>query len=238
MRAAIVHYNTPKLTRAAIMSLWKHTPGVHVTVFDNSDRLPFASRNEQFMKDHGDLLDVIDNTDGQLIEWDRWLQEYPDREPSPGNNYGSAKHCYSVQWLCDYIGKPFLLMDSDVLVRLDVTDFFGHPDCAWVGQTGENVRRRFGYDILKVQPFLCWLNVPLLQEHGISYFNGRWMWNLTHTRPNHRYDTGAWLYKAVSAACLPTYQMPITEYILHLGHGSWRDKKPMEWLTDHRELWE
>lgn len=238
MQAAVVHYNTPVLTRCAILSLWKHTPGVRVTVFDNSDRLPFLSKNAQFVRDHAPLVDVIDNTGGRLIDFPSWLESFPDREPSPGNDYGSAKHCYSVQWLSDHLAAPFLLMDSDILVRRDVSVFFRHPDCAWVGQTGENVRRRFGYDIRKVQPFLCWLNVPLMQRHGVSYFNGAWMWNLTQERPNHRYDTGAWFLRAAREAGLEGCELPLADYILHLGHGSWRDRDPMSWLRRHRELWE
>ena len=238
MTVAIVHYNTPRLTQCAIRSLWKHTPGVSVVVFDNSDRLTFLSKNGEFAAEHADRLTVIDNTQGQQIDFDRWIEGFADREPSPGNNYGSAKHCYSVQWLMDHTDGPLLLMDSDVLVRRDVTPFFAHPDCAWVGETGENVRRRFGYDFRKVQPFLCWLNTPLLRRHGIRYFNADYMWNLTSKRPNHRYDTGAWLLKAVGEAGLPVCELPIREYIHHLGHGSWRDKQPKAWLAEHRELWE
>lgn len=234
MTAAVVHYNTPKLTAAGILSLWKHTPGVRVVVLDNSDRLPFSCDR---VATYG-TVEYVDNTRGQVMDWEAWLAGFTDREPSPGNNYGSAKHCRSVQWMCDYLDEPFLLMDSDVLVRQDVTPFFGHPDCAWVGEVGENVRRRFGYDIMKVQPFLCWLNVPLLREHGISYFHPDWMWNLTSKRPNHRYDTGAWLYRAVKEAGLPAFELPLQEYILHLGHGSWRKRDPMAWIRQHRGLWE
>lgn len=238
MNAAIVHYNTPRLTQCVIRSLWKHTNGVHVTVFDNSDRLPFLMKNGEFMAEHAGLLTVIDNTQGQHIDFDAWLATFPDKEPSPGNNYGSAKHCYSVQWLIDHTNEPFVLMDSDVLVRQDVSVFWQHPECAWVGESGENVRRRFGYSFYKVQPFLCYLNVPMMKAHGIRYFNGDWMWNLTTRQPNHRYDTGAWFYRAVKEKGLSVYEVPLKEYILHLGHGSWRDKNPMEWVLEHRGLWE
>ena len=61
MIAAIVHYNTPKLTRAALLSLWKHTPGCRAVVFDNSDRRPFAVHNAQFTRNRSGLLTVIDN---------------------------------------------------------------------------------------------------------------------------------------------------------------------------------
>ena len=42
-QVAIVHYNTPELTRAAILSLRKQTGDRSaVTVFDNSDKRPFV----------------------------------------------------------------------------------------------------------------------------------------------------------------------------------------------------
>lgn len=61
MRVAIVHYNTPKLTAAAVRSLWKHTPGVRVTVLDNSDRLPISrSLTWARLLAESPLVEVID----------------------------------------------------------------------------------------------------------------------------------------------------------------------------------
>lgn len=234
----IVHYNTPKLTQCCIRSLLKHTKVDKVVVFDNSDKLPFMMKNKQFVAEHKELISVIDNTRGQFINFDRWLAGFPDKESSPGNNYGSAKHCISIQWLIDHTDVPFVLMDSDVLIRRDIADFWSHPDCAWVGEVGENVKARFGNNIRKVQPFLCWLNVTLLHAHSIRYFNPLYTWNLTTTAPNHRYDTGAWFYRTVKDARLPTHNLPLNETIFHLAHASWRNRQPMEWLDEHREEWE
>ena len=42
---AIVHYNTPELTEAAIMSVRKHcVVDYHFTIFDNSDTRPFTRK--------------------------------------------------------------------------------------------------------------------------------------------------------------------------------------------------
>ena len=64
-----VNFNTPELTRAAILSLWKHTPGCQVTVFDNSDRLPFGTM---------DGVRVIDNTRGRVVDFldFHWREAY------------------------------------------------------------------------------------------------------------------------------------------------------------------
>ena len=224
----IVHYNTPKLTECAIRSLRKHTQGeLEVIVFDNSDKRPFRPMEG---------VEVLDNTKGQLIDFDRWLARFTDKEPSPGNNYGSAKHCYTVQWLIDHRKRPFILMDSDVLIMQDITPFWDRA-YGWIGEVGENVKRRFGYDIKKLHPFLCFINVPMVRNAGILYCNPSYMWNLTRVAPNHRYDTGAWFLQEARRVGLPSKELRLKDYLLHLRHGSWRDKEPMKWLEEHKDLW-
>jgi hypothetical protein len=69
---AIVHYNTPELTEAAILSARKWCEGDwHVTVLDNSDARPFKKR----MKG----VKVLNNREGQLIDFDKELEKWPDR---------------------------------------------------------------------------------------------------------------------------------------------------------------
>jgi len=225
----IVHFNTPKLTECAIRSLRKHTPGeLEIIVFDNSDKRPFLPMEG---------VEILDNTKGQLIDFDRWLATFTDKEPSPGNNYGSAKHCYTVQWLIDHRKRPFILMDSDVLISRDITPFWDRS-CGWVGEVGENVKRRFGYDIKKLHPFLCFINVPMVRNAGILYCNPSYMWNLTHIAPNHRYDTGAWFLQEAKRVGLPFKELALKDYLLHLRHASWRDKEPMKWIEEHKDLWQ
>ena len=66
MDVAIVHYNTPELTEAAIRSVWKHTPGCRITVFDNSDKREFRYKDD---------VAVIDNTRGQIIDFEMMLSK-------------------------------------------------------------------------------------------------------------------------------------------------------------------
>ena len=98
-QVAIVHYNTPELTEAAILSLRKNGHiDCEVTIFDNSDRRPFTKP----LRD----VRVLDNTKGQLIDFDKELEKYPDKNPEQavahGCVFGSAKHMMSVQWLMDH----------------------------------------------------------------------------------------------------------------------------------------
>ncbi len=220
---AIVHYNTPTLTEAAIRSLQKQAPGCRVTVWDNSDREPFTAT------DAAPFLRVIDNTKGQLIDWEAFLAQYPEREMGDvsKSNFGSAKHSKSVDMLFDLLPDGFLLMDSDVLVMTDVRPLVDRR-MALVG--GHQVKHGIGL----LQPFLCWLNVPMLAEHGVRYFDGRHIWALT---PGCRWDTGAWVLHEVMTKGLPWKIADIWHVIVHLGHGSWLGSKAQAWLERHKFLY-
>ena len=88
-------------------------------------------------------------------------------------------------------------------------------------------------------PFLCWLNVPMLREKGIHYYNGDKMWALSDKEPDCWYDTGAWLLEEVRRASLPVGYVNIWQYVIHLGHGSWRggNDKVQKWLDENGNLW-
>ena len=235
MTVCIVHYNTPKLTSHCIRSLLKHHPSARVIVFDNSDLRPFGV-GLGFAEAN---IEVIDNTRAQILDFDTLLAQFPDKETGPVNksNYGSYKHCCSVQWLMDHLDEPFLLMDSDVLIRQRITTFC-NPRYAFTGHVVCNTRKRFGLEIYRAGPFLCYINTPMLCAAGVTYLNTDYMWALSHQSPNNRYDTGAWFLKDVIDHRLPYRDIDTSPYIVHFGHGSWKEKDYRQWLEDYRCLWQ
>lgn len=227
LTVAIVHYNTPELTRAAILSLNKQTPGCRIIIFDNSDQKPFTYQMIN--------VQVIDNTRSQIINFNKVLESYPDREDNDRNrsNYGSAKHTMSVDWLMDYLSAGFILMDSDVLIHRDIAPIVNSHYAA----AGRVKQCANGIPTV-LRPFLCWINVPMLSKHHIRYFNGDKMWALSHKFPNNRYDTGAWLYEECVRCGLPVNSFHWKEYALHFGHGSWKEKDYRQWLEEYKDLWQ
>ena len=223
---AVVHYNTPALLEAAIRSLMKHTPCCHVYVFDNSDKAPFKAKIPN--------VEVIDNTKGKIIDFDAALAAYPDKKDLDRgrSNFGSAKHAMSVDKLMDLIPGGFVLMDSDVLFTANISSLWDR-NTACIGS--EDIK----HNVPLLQPFLCWLNVPMLREAGIRYFNGEKMWALSEREPDCWYDTGAWLLEEVRRLRLPNKYTNIWKYVMHLGHGSWKDdgSRADEWLKENEGLW-
>ena len=237
---AIVHYNTPELTRACIGSLI-YNGGVEdrlrVVVFDNSDREPFGAAGG---------VTVIDNTRGQVIDFDAELAKFPDRCDEIGVFgdcvYGSAKHMMTVQKLWELIPQGFVLMESDVLIKKSIAHLW-NDEFATVGHN-QMAQPQNPMQIGRICPMLCYMNVPLLTKHGARYFDPERTYGLLaggRQNRNNWYDTGAVLFEDVknTKPWLRGKHVDIRELVEHYASGSWRRNDPEEqkrWVEAHRHL--
>ena len=223
----IVNFNTTELTRAALLSLWKNTPDVKVTVFDNSDRIPFPEM---------DNVRIIDNTKGQIIDFNAFLEKFPFRSKS--NIFGSAKHTKTIDTLFDYFPDGFVLMDSDILIKKDISCFFD-DSYGYAGTLYSNTENRQRM-VLRLLPFLCWINVPMCKEYGIHYFDPNRTWKLDMRKRSvyDLYDTGASFVEDCRHFLLPYNHIDINEYMIHFRRGSWGERDCSSWLEQNKELYE
>lgn len=224
----IVHYNTPELLSASIKSINKHVPKCHITVLDNS-------QTSGLYVPEFDNVTILDNCEQQLINFDNLITMFENRIPSPGNDYGSAKHCYSIEYLIYTIQKPVFIIESDVLLTKDITDLADESQI-FVG-TLQHKKRGNKQLPDRIVPFLCYINYPMMKKYGIHYFDFEKMWDLSDKWPNNRYDTGAAFYEKCVNLNLPFKLVDVLPYIKHLGHGSWRKKNIASWLEEHKELY-
>ena len=234
---AIVSYNTPELIAAAIMSLRKHGgQDWRVVVFDNSDERPFTCK----MKN----VEVVDNTKGQIIDFDKELAKYPNKVPECGVDgkcvFGSDKHMMSIQALFDIIPDGFLLMDSDILLTQDV-DFMFMPDYCVVGHVQTHEKSKNPYGIDRLVPMLCYINVPMCKACGISYWDPKRSWQLHGRTRQSWYDTGASFLEDVKTHKRGARgrRIDIRPLMEHLKSGSWRNEHNAKaWLYQNRHLWQ
>lgn len=206
----IVNFNTQKLTDGCIRSLNKHTPGCNIFVFDNSDKEPFVNTF--------DNVTVFDNTKGQIIDFEKWLASYPTSSKSyeATKTRGSAKHCYTIEKCLSLIPDGFVLLDSDVLVKKDISDLWDdrYIYCADViTQTATTIKR--------VLPYVCYINSKMCLENGVHYFDENHMHGLHKTAKGDRYDTGAGFY--LQAEKFPHREFKHEDYVIHYKGGSWFD---------------
>ena len=238
---AIIHYNTPLLTEAAIKSLRKHGGETYrVVVFDNSDRTPFTSKMRG--------VEVIDNTHGQIIDFDAELEKYPERDRSigcaKGCEFGSAKHMMTVQRLWELLPDGFVLMESDILIKRNIDEFFDETQSVVGYCQKHQPYNPFG--IGRMLPMLCYMNVPMLKREGARYFDPERTYGLLpggRQNINNWYDTGAVLLADILAKRprLIGRHLDIRLFVEHYGSGSWQNNDKAQqvvWLEQHRDLWD
>ena len=235
---AIIHYNTPELTMAAIGSLLKNGGGpFRVVVFDNSDERPFEGATN---------VTVIDNTKGQVIDFDEELEKYPERDRSigcaKGCEFGSVKHMMTVQKLWELLPQGFVLMESDVLIKKSIDEFFDENYSVYGYCQKQQPHNPFG--IGRMLPMLCWMNVPMLTREGAKYFDPTRTYGLLpggRGNRNNWYDTGAVLLEDIlqKRPRLKGFHRDISEFVEHYGSGSWQHNdldRQMMWLRQHKNL--
>jgi len=236
---AIIHYNTPELTEAAILSVRKHCREDYaIVVFDNSDSRPFTKR----MKG----VKVMNNRKAQFVDFEAELEKYPNRceDLAYKGNFASVKHMMSVQKLFELIPEGFILMDSDVLLKADV-GFLWDEKFAATGRVAFYHGRRKESD--RMLPYVCYLNVPLLTKHGARYYDPARCWGLQpggKGNRNNLYDTGASLLEDITKTKPFLWWRNWRELegmYVHFGAASYSNadlETQKAWLEQHRELWE
>lgn len=229
-KICIVHYNTPTLTECLIKSINKYVgTNCHIYIFDNSDKKPFTYRQHN--------ITIFDNTKGQIINFNEWLKNFPKKGGEATGNFSSAKHSISIDKCMDLINDNFILMDSDILLRKDISALIDE-DSIYVGefQPCEALKQK---DVGRLLPFICFINVKMCKKNNIRYFNENFMHGLNKFSIGHYYDTGGafWYY----ARNYKHKDIKIGDYITHYKGGSWdinypSNKKehgnltPEEWL--------
>lgn len=248
---AIINFNTPELTEACIMSIRKQGCDWPVVVFDNSREVTYPAGEgmpERLIEAHPFKrkmkgVKIIDNTHGQVIDFDAALAAFPDKHKlhAEVNGWGSDCHMMTVEKLFELLPDGFLLVESDVLVRQDITVMW-REEYSFTAYVQKQQRgNKFGRG--RILPMLCYLNVPKFKAEGVHYFDPdrSWMLHKGEDNPQNWYDTGASLLEDVLAhrPRLKGLHVDIRPMVVHLGGGSYKTLKGQaEWLQQHNALWE
>lgn len=250
-QVAIIHYNTPELTEAAILSLRKHGGETYeVVVFDNSAEATDQKTGEKYparpFTAEMPGVTVIDNTQGQIIDFDKELAKYPDKSPDIGCVkscvFGSDKHMITVQYIMDHVlTDGFLLMDSDILIQRNVDFMFQYDQCC----VGTIINSAGPHRYERLAPMLLWINSKMCREGGAVFFDPERSWALhggNFENPKNGWDTGAALLQDIRTKKPQCHgkSIDIRPYIYHFGSGSWYKNdagRQQQWLNEHRDLW-
>jgi hypothetical protein len=235
-QVAIVHFNTPELTEACVWSIRKHGGREYqITIFDNSDKRPFKAKLPG--------VTVIDNTKGQVVNFDTLLSQFPKRMQTC-NEWGSDKHMWSIQKLWELLPDGFVLMDSDIILKANI-DFMWQQDQCAVGHV-QSPQPGNKAGLSRIVPMLCYINVPLCRKHRLTYFDPVRNWMLHSQSMADRlnwYDTGCSFYEDIHNHKNGAHgrRIDIRPLMEHFKKGSWQRtgiKEQAAWLQQHKKLWE
>ena len=228
----IVHYNTQKITEACIKSINKHMNNCQIYIFDNSDKTPFKNTFSNVI--------VIDNTRGQVIDFDKIIKSHAEfyNKKATDNNFGSFKHCISVETAMNLLGKNFVLLDSDVLIKNNFSSLYDVSKI-FVGKLEKMPRFK-----KRVEPFMVFINTEMCKKNNVHFYNENRMWGFYNTS-GENYDTGCWFYEACTK--FPKKEVNTSLYMEHFRAASWykdavekqkyRKISPELWLDRHKSLW-
>ena len=250
----IVHFNTPKLTEAAVLSIRRHGgEDYRVVIFENSCDAKLADGKERKARPFADVLkddamrkalgdvEIIDNSKGQLVDFDAELAKWPKKKNDAENrlaHFGSAKHMMSVEWLIQHREEPFILADSDILIKGNINDLWDEKAtaCGYIDTGISNPGI-----VARLWPMLCFINAPECRRLGIHYYDGTRCWGISGGGKNSCwYDTGAAFLEDIKRTEGATLrQVDIRNVMEHMWSGSWRekDKETEAWLNKHESLW-
>jgi hypothetical protein len=249
---AIIHFNTPELTEACILSIRKHGCDWPIVVFDNSREVTFPAGEgmpERTVEAHPFKkkmkgVKVIDNTKGQQVDFEKALQAFPDKHKPHAevNGWGSDCHMMTVEKLWELLPDGFILVESDLLLRDNPQTLWReeYSFCAHVQK--QQMGNKFGRG--RILPMLCYFNVPKFKAEGVHYFDPdrSWMLHKGEDNPKNWYDTGASLLEDVlnHRPRLKGLHIDIRPLVVHLGGGSYKNfslKEQAEWLKKNEALW-
>lgn len=226
----IVNFNTQKLTEACIKSINKCVSGCTIYVFDNSDKTPFINNFENVI--------VIDNTKEEIANFTEIKERHKGfaNKGALDNDYGSMKHCLSIEKAMNIIEDGFILLDSDVLIKKDFSNLYDNT-VVFVGK-----KEKMKSFKMRVEPFMVYINVKMCKEHNIHFFNEEHMFGFYDAKGGENYDTGCWFYEACEN--LPKKEIATSQYMIHFRGASWFKKgdekkkiTPEKWLEKNKHYW-
>lgn len=218
----ICNFNTTKLTNACLKSILKNG-NCHriseIVVLDNSD-------SEEFIleQDLRDKVKVLNNTNGQLIDFKKVVQDFGGYSI---NNHANLKHTFSIQFLLDCCRTDFfVLFDSDVLLKHSI-DFLDDSICT-CGElqpeyTTDADTRGIGFVRRKerLTPFIQMFNIKMLRDSNAKYFHPVNIVGSKNQLKGAEYDTGGSFFEDLKSRRLPYATLKNSTYIEHCLGSSW-----------------
>jgi hypothetical protein len=169
---------------------------------------------------HGQHLVLVDNSTDELTRGLLYDNKVPYK-CSPGNTHGQGINEALELCKTDYA----LLVDTDVIFLKDHTEIFEQFKKLNLIMMGKIEGSRGGKNIYnRVNPWHCFINVKLMKENNLTYFNAKKMKD--SFSENYIYDIGSTFFEDARNLNLNIGNVDLSNsYFLHLEGMSWYKNK-------------
>lgn len=195
MNVLIVNHNTELLVNALILNLENYGT-FNIFIVDNSDGECMRVVETKH------TIHFIDNTDDSYINYREEFEKVNTNKSLDCG--GSFIHACTIQKFYDSTEEPFLLLDSDVILRKNPSEFID-TECLYSGEKSHN----------RIMPMVLYINTPKCKSKGIRFFDGRTIC------PIEPVDTGYVFFKDCEGKG-PSKNFRILDVASHLGGSSYK----------------
>lgn len=228
---ATCNFNTTELTNNLLNSIKKkfNKYKYELIILDNSNKIPFILKSN--IKYHKNCINIkiLNNYNSKYINFDNILNTCPYKlMPNNGNNYGSLKHAFSIQFLLNICTTKYLLLfDSDTELLKDI-DFISNnyitvSDIEYNNKIDSRMNNKIYTSKTRFMPFIQLFNIDKINKAHLKYFDYSRMHGVLAPNRGNYYDTGASFYEDIIKNKLNFLQISYSNYINHLDHGSWKN---------------
>lgn len=195
----IVSSYNKNFVNTCINSIMCSTQNAHIYVIDNSKSIEdLLDPNDYFPN-----VTIIDNHNKKLFDVQKLFEI--------DQNYGSIEHAYSVQYFINNYKIPFVLLDSDTIVKTDLHGLISDTNLIAIGNLSEDLHPR-------LTPACVYINSQKLIDNNLQFLD------INKIKPNNiTYSTGASFYEEILSKGLIDEIITdanIALYIEHLWGGS------------------
>ena len=200
-----VGFNQPEITNLCIKQIRRWCPDSPLVLFDNSSK-----------KSNPDVDIYLDNTSGKLINFNDFLRSFPNKSGT-NNNWGSAKHSKTIDYLFSIFPKEFILIDCDFIATSDITKI-ADSNFVTIGNIEGIDKDKYWRRLERIHPALQYFNTEMINKRGIKFFDPNRNYKLV---PGPVFDTGQSFLQDVRNRNLPIKYINMKDYGIHFGGSTW-----------------
>lgn len=213
------NFNNKELTNSMIMSFRKQYGMCHAYVLDNSTEQKYETAlNDVTIIDNFNYKNTTEVYEHAVTKYDKL-----------GGRY-SVLHSGTIEYAFNLIDDEYIVLcDNDVMFYPSIQKLLNEFDENEYDVIAETGIAEWGWPTERLFPFFCLINLKKVKQYHIHFYTP------DSIIPGEK-DTGAFFLEELNKNNIKIKNIKLTDYIVHLGQGSWLNKDTNYFLKQTKKL--